>query len=667
MFQSVNTTADLFIVSQRRGFSLLLVLTCFLFCVSMADAQPTKRVLLLNSYSYDLAWTASITRGVQEAFATSDGSIKLSVEFMDTKNYYNPNYLSMLQELYSKKYNGIDFDAIITSDDNGVNFALKHRSSIFNDAPIIFCGVNNLDLPESDNFVNITGVLESTDPAATVESALRIDPTLESFYIIVDETPSGKSVRANAERVLSRFNDRINIEWLQGLSMDELKETLATLPQRSAVLLATFTRDRVGNSFTFSEALAHMRSACKRPIYSLFDFYLGDGIIGGMLTSGMYQGTIAAQLALNVMNGENPESIAVVRQKANRYMFDYNELVRFGYTLDTLPPDSVIINVPESTYEKYTYEVWSAVSGFVLLFLIICMLLANIRARRRAESELAELNQYQETLIDQRTEELTQRSKELEMANYELKKLDELKTAVLNTVSHDLRTPLTSVLGFCKIIDRDFQRFFLPLCSETDMLEGRGQRITENLAIIDKEGARLTRLINDFLDLSKIESGSIAWNDVSIEPTELLNQAAPVLSGYFSDTGVRLTFNIESDLPNILVDPDRLLQVLNNLVGNAAKFTYHGEVILDATVTEGGWLKVTISDTGVGIPKEELDRIFDTFYQASQSTKDMQVSRGSGMGLAISKRIVKHYGGTITAESEPGKGSSFIFTIPSVG
>ncbi len=661
------SSAPLNILQKYKIGTLVLLLFVFswgLFGATPAYAQPSKRVLLLNAYSYDLAWTASITKGVEEAIAAQGDSVKLSVEFMDTKNYFSSDYLSMLVEQYRFKYGSVYFDAIITSDDNAANFALKYRDELFNSAPIIFCGVNNHTLPDSPEFKNITGVLESADGASTLKAALLNDPQLTSLYVIIDESTSGKSMRLNLEESLAPFAGQVNLIWLQGLSMTELKETLSTLPQHTAVMLVTFTRDRLGNSFTFAEALAHMYSVCERPIYSLFDFYMGDGIVGGMITSGQYQGEIAADLALQVVGGKKPESIPVVYQKANRYMFDYTEMTRFGFSLDSLPPESIVINIPESMYEKYTYEIWSVCGAFILLSFIIILLLINNSTRRKAEKDLEEVNRYQETLVEQRTEELTQRSRELEMANYELKKLDKLKTAVLNTVSHDLRTPLTSVLGFCKIIDRDFNKFFVPLCHEVADLEKRGGRIQDNLSIIEKEGGRLTRLINDFLDLSKIESGDIAWNDVSVSPGKLLEQAAPVLEGYFSDTGVKLTVKTDDNLPNIVADPDRLLQVLNNLIGNAAKFTYHGEVTLTATATEGGWLKVVVSDTGVGIPQEELAHIFDKFYQIAQSTTDTDISRGSGMGLAISKRIIEHYNGTITAESAPNQGSSFIFTIP---
>lgn len=625
-------------------------------------------MLLLNSYNQDLIWTDTITEGVREILESQPISFKLSVESMDTKNFYSPDYLELLVEKYSLKYGDTTFDAIITSDDNAANFALTYRDKLFNNAPIVFCGVNDLEFSQKVEFSNITGVLEFTDFAGTIEAALSMQPGLEEIFIITDETTTGNISRTLLKELLPGFKGRVAFSWLDNVTMLELKNAVTDLPENSAILLVSFNRDKDGNWFTYTESINHLRSVSTVPIYGMWDFYLGKGSIGGMITSGHRQGMLAAEMAVDIINGVNPSNLPVIIQRSNQYMFDQNELSRFGIDTSNLPDDSIVINAPESIYQRFAFEIWLIGCVFVFMTIVIFVLMANNNAKKRAEIELEELNRYQESLIELRTEELVQRSRELEIANHDLKKLDSLKTAVLNTVSHDLRTPLTSVLGFCKIIDRDFKRHFKPLCEGDENLSVRGDRIQANLDIIEKEGERLTRLVNDFLDLSKIESGDISWNDISLDPKQLLEQSRPVLEGYFSETGVSLTLEVEDRLPQILADPDRLLQVLNNLVGNAAKFTYKGNVKLVATTTEGGWLKVIVQDTGIGIPQEELDNIFNKFYQVSLTTSDTRkVTRGSGMGLAISKRIIEHYGGELKAESEPNHGSSFTFTIPEAG
>ncbi len=160
-----------------------------------------------------------------------------------------------------------------------------------------------------------------------------------------------------------------------------------------------------------------------------------------------------------------------------------------------------------------------------------------------------------------------------------------MKSSFLSSVSHELRTPLTSVLGFTKLINKEFSQSFLPLADDTK-LKKKGKRICNNLEIIEYEGQRLTRMINDFLDLAKIESGRIKWSDSEVDPHLLLHQVANAMSGMFADKAeVVLIVEIPQPLPLLYIDPDRLEQVVINLLNNAAKFTTKGSVALIARST----------------------------------------------------------------------------------
>jgi signal transduction histidine kinase len=627
------------------------------------SAQTFQRVLLLNSYNQDMVWTDSVTEGVKKTLEKHDEPIKLYIEFMDTKNFFSPDYLNLLAEKYQYKYSDINFDIIITSDDNATNFALKYRKEVFKDAPIVFCGVNDLHISERNDFKNITGVLEFTDVTGTIRAALKLQPGLKRIFFVIDDTTTAMHSRELINSIIPDFEDRLEFAWIEKMPMADVKKTVANLPSDSAIIFVMYNRDSNGIWYTYLEAIEHLAPVSNTPIYGMWDFCMNKGIVGGMITSGNRQGAIAARMAMDILNGKKLEQVPVVIQKSNQYMFDYTVMKRYALDPDLLPEDATLLNVPESVYGKYTFHIWTI--GLLIVFLsgVIVVLLVNNRARREAEIELEELSHYQETLIEQRTEELVQRSRELEIANFELKKLDNLKTSVLNTVSHDLRTPLTSVLGFCKIINRDFKKFFKPFYENDETLSIRGNRIVDNLGIVELEGERLTRLINDFLDLSKIESGDMSWSDITIDPVQLFEQAGPILDGYFRASNITLVMEIGDDLPQIIADPDRLLQVLSNLVGNAAKFTDQGVVTLNAQ-REGEWLVVAVKDTGMGIPSDQIDYVFDTFYQVAELNTAMNIARGSGMGLAISKRIIEHYGGAITVRSTMNVGSTFTFRLP---
>lgn len=675
----------------RRTASFPVICRCIactaalLWCLAQpgpALAHHEYRVLLLNSYSLALSWTADVTSGVEQTLASQEFPVRLHVEFMDTKNIHTPEYLDLLVRQYRLKYANTRFDVIITSDDNAAVFALEHRRELFGDAPLVFCGVNDEGLLTNGRHSNVTGVFEAVDIAGTIGTILTLQPGVKTIHLVSDETTTGRINRAATEKVLPRFAGRAGFSWVGETSMAELETFLASLPKDHACLLVSYNLDRLGRWYTYREAMEHLSMASAVPMYGFWDFFLGNGqvtgkpgepagFVGGVLASGHHQGELAATMAARIMTGERADDIPVMAQSANRPMFDYAVMKKYGLDPDLVPPGSIMVNKPLSVIDRYGVQIASVAAVMALMLTAIVMLLANIRARRLAEAELAEFNRSLEEMIEERTAELVERSQDLEQANAELTKLDELKTAVLNTVSHDLRTPLTSVLGFCKLIDRDFNRHFLPLamengsgCRASDELRAKGERIRTNLTIIGQEGERLTRLVNDFLDLSKLESGGAIWNDDFLDPAALIERAVPVLRGYFTDPAVTFEIDVAGPLPRIKADPDRLLQVLGNLVGNGAKFTGRGTVRLSASTTDHGWLRVAVSDTGLGIAPEHLARVFETFYQVRGDTINGHDRRGSGMGLAICRRIVERYGGTITAQSTPGQGSVFIFTLP---
>ncbi|BDQ38797.1 hypothetical protein SYK_31570 [Pseudodesulfovibrio nedwellii] len=285
--------------------------------------------------------------------------------------------------------------------------------------------------------------------------------------------------------------------------------------------------------------------------------------------------------------------------------------------------------------------------------------------RKANEESLTRLNEKLESKVDQRTAELKTQTAELENANKRLRKLDEIKSALVSSVSHELRTPLTSIRGFAKLCARDFTRYFHPL-TENKQLKGKGERIRDNLGIIDTEGERLTRLINDFLDINRIESGKAAWHDSLLNPCDIITKATTTASGSFAaKTGVQLKTDLPSTSRLIHADPDKMHQVLINLLNNAYKFTPHGTVTVSLR-DNGESLILSIIDTGPGIPDEELPHLFEKFHKSPLGDTIRIADRGTGLGLTICKEIVEHYGGAIWVESTFGKGSCFSFSIPPV-
>jgi len=243
------------------------------------------------------------------------------------------------------------------------------------------------------------------------------------------------------------------------------------------------------------------------------------------------------------------------------------------------------------------------------------------------------------------------------------KEIDQMKTDFISTVSHELRTPLTSVLGFAKIIKKRFEKVILPrMADETDKKTNRAVRqIEENLNIIISEGERLTTLINDVLDVAKMEAGKIDWKMEPLTVAELIERATVATSSLFAQKGLEQIKEIEENLPPLVGDKDRLIQVIINLISNAVKFTDEGSVTCRAERINQDMV-ISVIDTGTGIAEADRPHVFEKFKQVGNTLTDKPV--GTGLGLPICKQIVEHHGGRIWVDSELGQGSTFAFSLP---
>jgi signal transduction histidine kinase/Na+/proline symporter len=253
--------------------------------------------------------------------------------------------------------------------------------------------------------------------------------------------------------------------------------------------------------------------------------------------------------------------------------------------------------------------------------------------------------------LEEKSKQLEAATAELRAANERLKELDKMKDDFVSTVSHEFRTPLTSIRSFSEIVH-----------DNPDM--GVEQR-KEFLNIIVQESERLTRLINDILDLAKMEAGKTDWQMREIAPKQVIEGALAAMAGLFAkNPSIRLETHIAEDLPNVFVDADRLTQVLVNLISNAVKFcNRENGLITIAARSDAGALRVDVSDNGIGIAKKDRKKIFERFQQAGDTLIDKP--QGTGLGLPICLHILERFDGRIWLESELGKGSTFSFRIPS--
>jgi len=228
------------------------------------------------------------------------------------------------------------------------------------------------------------------------------------------------------------------------------------------------------------------------------------------------------------------------------------------------------------------------------------------------------------------------------------RRVERMRRQFISDASHEIRTPLTAIGGFAAAI--------------ADGTATTPEERTRSATLIVREVERLTRLVNDLLSLSRIESGAVALNREETNLASLVEAAVESLAGQAEDQGARIRLDLNGDIPAIDMDPDRIYQVMMNLLSNALRYNRPGGDIVVSARRENGFVEVSVRDSGQGIAPDQLPHIWERFHRADPSRA--RQDGGTGLGLAIVRSIVEAHGGAVTAESEVGKGSTFRFTLP---
>ena len=304
-------------------------------------------------------------------------------------------------------------------------------------------------------------------------------------------------------------------------------------------------------------------------------------------------------------------------------------------------------------------------------------LLAAAVENARLYGEIEAQNRELEERVARRTAQLAEATEEAQAARATAEAMSATKSEFLANVSHELRTPLTSVLGFTKIVRKRLDDVVLPAlagaresvaATDDPKLDRAVRQVGDNLDIVVAEGERLTALINDVLDLEKIEAGRMEFRHDRVDMAEVVERATAATAPLFETSGLELRREIAPDLPPVEGDPHRLAQVVINLLSNAVKFTPRGSVTVRVARgaasgrEDDASIVISVTDTGTGIAPEDQGRVFEQFAQAGDTLSE--TPRGTGLGLSICREIVEHHGGRIWLESEAGSGSTFSFSLP---
>ena len=347
-----------------------------------------KDVLILHSYDPEFSWTINMARGLKEVLRKRGDIGEIFVEYMDTKRFFNKMYVHQLFELFRYKYGNRTLDLVISTDDNAFDFLREFRTILFKDTPVVFCGVNHLSHQESPHQENMTGVLESFDLQGSVAAILRIDPQVNTILLINDHTTTGLKMQRRIEELLPRIKEPVAFRFVPAMGMKELLAELSTLDRRTAVLFLNYYVDGNNVRYSIEKSLRAITSACNRPVFSLSEYTLGLGVVGGSVAYSYDQGTLAAHLGSRILDGEKASQIPLIRSHPFRTFFDHEVLERFGIAAHLLPEGSIVINAPRGFWREHRWKAVFLGTVFLLLCGGICLQQHRIRRNERRVAEM---------------------------------------------------------------------------------------------------------------------------------------------------------------------------------------------------------------------------------------------------------------------------------------
>ncbi len=365
-------------------------------------ATPPHHILYINSYHPTFPTFFQQLEGIQSVFSRQP--LHLDIEFMDTKRFPGPETVRKFHAALSEKLAKLpSYDAIIVADDNALSFAIDYQSQLFPNLPIVFLGVNNIDLALQQNAnPYITGVVEAISMQETIALIKSLSPQTRRIVALVDNLPSGQADLKSFYSCQKEFPDLEFSELsLAQQTFASFAKQLRTLgPEDTALLLSAY-QDSSGQNLQFEDSLALISKNLSRPLYHLWEHGMGEGVLGGKIISHRQQGASAAQIVLKILTGTPVESIPVTNISPNRYEFDYREMQKFGISPSMLPDHSSILNRPHSYYQQHKPIILTSAVIFLGYSLLLFAMFRTIRTRRKAQIKLKESEGHLKDLIDQ--------------------------------------------------------------------------------------------------------------------------------------------------------------------------------------------------------------------------------------------------------------------------
>jgi signal transduction histidine kinase/CheY-like chemotaxis protein len=603
------------------------------------ETPKQQRVLILYSFNDQYSYTGNVRKGLGEGLHALPERERPYVyeEQLDLGRLgRTKSATDALAAYLGDKYRSRPVDMVITESLPASEFLLG-RPDLFPGAPRLFLNlIGKGDLPGVSHDASFSALSDGGKIAIT--TILEMLPRVRRIVVVGDKSQCSSGIFGDLRESARAFAGRAELEFWDNLSFDELYERARKLPGNAGILYLGMSYDRRGTHAVSGKVAKQLGESASVPVFGVLDSHIGGSVVGGFVRSGEKEGHLICRIAAAGYREPLRLSKDQLKEALTGYYFDDRELKRWGIPDKRLPSGSVVLNREKSLWERYRYYILAAIAAFTLETLLVITLVRMSFQRRAALRQLAEVNSS-----------LTQRTIELAEATGRAEKANQAKSTFLANMSHELRSPMNAILGFSDIMQND--RTLSP-----------GQR--ENLGIIRRSGEYLLSLIDDVLDMAKIEAGRIRLDEEPVDLHAMVSDIITMMRDRAAKKGLDLLLDQSGDFPRLIRgDGVKLKQVVINLLTNAVKFTERGSVSLRLRFLpdeKSPMISLEVEDSGIGISRDDQAEIFNAFVQVGKANSQ----KGTGLGLAITKQFIDLMGGSIRVESVPGEGSLFRVELP---
>ena len=603
-----------------------LLAMCTGLMVWIASALPassaTRRVVLLFGERPELPALAVLQADLVRTLTSNTADrIEIYNEAMDLSRFGSNNYQSLLRDFLQTKYADKKIDVAIAILSPSLDFLLSHGSAIFPRTPIVFCGIDKIELGNRVLPPQVRGILLKREFAPTVEIALRLHPKTERAVVVAGTSDFDTRLLEQAKIDFGFYEERLDFQYLTALPLQDLLTELSHLSPQTLVFYTTLFRDGAGETLVPREVVERVSAAATAPTYGFLEQYVGRGIVGGDVNSLSAHGVEAAKLALQVLAGAEASRPQVAEVPTNKILFDWRQLRRWGISESKLPAGSEIWFREITEWEQYKLQILAITAAILTQAVLIAWLIHERQYRRRAERTARET-----------FSELT--------AMNRMATASELSAAI----AHEIRQPITGMVTMANAALRWLSR------ENPDI--GRAR---EAMNKVVAAGHQASDVITNVRGLFGKDTQERTPTDLNT----LIQSVLAVVSIDLRKHGIESQVTLSEQLPPVIGNEVQLQQVILNLVTNAIESMISAEprvLSVKSEITGHNGVRISIADTGSGISLTNLNRLFKPMF----TTK----AHGMGMGLSICKSIVESHNGRIWVTAGARRGSIFQFELP---